>query len=59
MDSNNVLYLLHSDIERLETAPVETSAEETRGEGSGMRKDSTPVLAAGKRTSGSESLGGR
>ena len=39
--------------------PEETPEEETRGEGSGMRRDSTPVLATWKRTSGSESLGGR
>jgi len=39
--------------------PVETPEEETEGEGSGMREDLTPVLAAWKRTSGSESLGGR
>ena len=46
-------YRAHKD------SPVEISAEETRGEGSGTRKDFTPVLAAWKRTSGSESLGGR
>jgi len=51
--------VLHWNIEHIESAPVETSAEETRGEGSGMRKDFTPVPAAWKRTSGSESLGGR
>ena len=43
----------------VESAPVETSAEEAKGEGSGMRRDFTPVLAAWKQTSGSESLGGR
>jgi len=46
-------------IEHIESAPVETSAEEAKGEGSRMRRDFTPVLAAWKRTSGSESLGGR
>jgi len=44
----------------METAPVETKpVKETSGEGSGMRNDFTPVIPAGKRTSGSESLGGR
>ena len=51
--------MLHSDIEQLKSSPVESSVEETKGEGSGMRKDFTPVLTAWKRTSGSESLGGR
>ena len=52
--------MLHSDIERMETAPVETkTVKETSGEGRGMQDDFTPVISAGKQTSGSESLGGR
>ena len=31
--------MLHSDIEQIETTPVETPEEETKGEGSGMRKE--------------------
>ena len=51
--------MLQSEIEHIESAPVETSAEETEEKGAEGGKDFTPVLAAWKRTSGSESLGGR